>query len=471
MVGLILLVAAGAVLAVSLPSWLPRLVIAARNRVLAASGSEEGVTIPGPRISAERLREAYTHPHAHGRGAGSKLSDLIWYLIHPVGHVHQEHMSSGPLHSELAGCTRGILAGSGLDVEDLARCCARRVLDEMDPAPSKTVRLRDVAMAMTGEFFHELVFRSPCPPGARNLITANADDALGTTKFTRLRHVDRRAALTAYLLERIRAGEVSGDLPGSLDDEHRALYLHGNIFGTGVAQLAEGVAHLLLALAHHPGVQERMAAEPGDTAFYDRAINESLRMYPLFGISQRITTGPIDVGGETLPAGSVLFFDYEAYHRSGFADPERFDPDRWLTLCPRDVTFIPFGVPGNRPCPARGLSMVFLRAVTAEVLERFALYSSAGHTRSMPNRAPCLLLPRSLEARRPNVALAAMRVRDDWENVARSLTQLVLGSIIVADARRRKLCQRHHASTGNSPRPQEPLPRSAPERKAGTRRA
>ncbi|MGK5729465.1 cytochrome P450 [Streptomyces sp. URMC 124] len=326
-------------------------------------------------------------------------------------------------------------------------------------------------MAMAAEFFHELVFRSPCPPGARDVIMANTDDLLGCLKFSNLRRLDRRAALTSYLLDQVRMGAVACDVPPSFDDEHRALYLQSNFFTTGVAQLAEGVAHLLLALAHHPGVQERMAAEPGDTAFYDRAINESLRMYPLFGISQRITTGPIDVGGETLPAGSVLFFDYEAYHRSGFADPERFDPDRWLTLCPRDVTFIPFGVPGNRPCPARGLSMVFLRAVTAEVLQRFVLYSSAGHTRSMPNRAPCLLLPRAAAAPRPKAALAAMRVRDDWENVARSLTQLVLGSIIVADARRRKLCQRHHASTGRDPHvPRTPESRSSqPKRRTDTR--
>ncbi|QLE74599.1 cytochrome P450 [Streptomyces rectiverticillatus] len=461
----ILLIAAGTVVAASLPSWLPRLVITARNRVLAAAGSEEDVTIPGPRIGADRLREVYAHPHAHGRGPGSKLSDLIWYLIHPVGHVHQEHMSSGPFHSELAGCTRGILAGSGLDVEDLARRCARRVLDGTDPASLRSVRLRDMAMEMTAEFFHELVFRTPCPPGARKLITANADDALGATKFTRLRHLDRRAALTAYLLERIRAGAISCALPTSLDDEHRALYLHGNVFGTGVAQLAEGLSHLLLALAHHLEIQQRMADEPADVAFYDRAINESLRMYPLFGISQRITTGPIDIGGETLPTGSVLVFDYEAYQRSGFEDPDRFDPDRWLTLSPKDATFIPFGVAGNRPCPARGLSTVFMRAVTAEVLPRFVLYSSAGHTRSMPNRAPCVLMPRTPALPRPTAALRLMRIRDDWENVIRSLTQFVLGCVIVADARSQKLCQRHHENPASDTRHPQP------KRKTGTQHA
>lgn len=438
------LVAAGVAAAASLPSWLPRLVIAARNRALAAARGDEGVTIPGPRIGASRLREVYTHPNAHGRGPGSKLSELIWYLIHPVGHVHQEHMASGPLHSELSRCTRAMLAAPGQDIEDLSRRCARRVLDGMDTAPSRTVRLRDVAMAMTAELFHELVFHEPCPPGVRDLITDYVDDALATTKFCGLRRFDRRAALTAYLLDRIRSGAVAIDLPPSLDDEDRALYLHGNIFGTGVGQLAEGVSHLLLALAHHPHIQQRMADDPADTDLYDRAINETLRMYPLFGISQRIATGPIHIGDETLPTGTVLFFNYEAYQRSGFTDPDRFDPDRWLALQPTGATFIPFGVAGNRPCPARAVSTVFMRVVTAEILNRFTLHSSADHTRPLPNRAPCILLPRTPATPPPTTALTLMRIRDQSENVARSLTQLILGPLVIAAARRQKLCQRHH---------------------------
>jgi hypothetical protein len=41
------------------------------------------------------------------------------------------------------------------------------------------------------------------------------------------------------------------------------------------------------------------------------------------------------------------------------------------------------------------------------------------------------------------MALAVMRARDRWEDVWRSLQQLVLGSYMVWDARRHRLCQRH----------------------------
>jgi hypothetical protein len=151
----------------------------------------------------------------------------------------------------------------------------------------------------------------------------------------------------------------------------------------------------------------------------------------------------------------VLCFDYPAFHRAGYADPDRFDPDRWTSLPARAANHIPFGVTGNRPCPARGIAPVTMRAVTREVLRRFALHSSARHTRSIPNRAPCLLEPRPpgsgrwaagsdrWASRRPAEvwwALLAMRLRDRWEDVGRSLVQLVLGTYMVADARRQQLC-------------------------------
>jgi hypothetical protein len=92
-----------------------------------------------------------------------------------------------------------------------------------------------------------------------------------------------------------------------------------------------------------------------------------------------------------------------------------------------------------------------MRVATREILRRFQLHSSAGHTRSIPNRGPCLLQPRSGGTDRPGsgtrrrirAALLAMHMRDRWEDVWRSLVQLVLGTYMVWDARRQRLCTRH----------------------------
>jgi hypothetical protein len=198
-----------------------------------------------------------------------------------------------------------------------------------------------------------------------------------------------------------------------------------------------------MVIAQREDVQTRVVANLQDDRYLDRVITETLRVYPLFGISHRITYADISVDERTtIPQGSVLCFNHPEYHRTGFEDPERFNPDRWGNLSPHDENYIPFGVPANRPCPASGLAPVTMRAAVRGMLSGFALYSSASHTRSVPNRGPCLIVSRtgswSVQSRR--TVLLLMLMRDRWEDVWRSLVQLVLGTYMVWDARRLRLC-------------------------------
>ncbi|WP_218021202.1 hypothetical protein [Nocardia crassostreae] len=99
----------------------------------------------------------------------------------------------------------------------------------------------------------------------------------------------------------------------------------------------------------------------------------------------------------------------------------------------------------NRPCPARGFATLTMRICAQEVLARYRLDSTAEHTRSLPNRGPCLLTPRSARSRPPGLSLTLMRWRDRWEALPRSVVQLVLGSWMVFDARRLRLCTGYFA--------------------------
>ncbi|MEV0322458.1 cytochrome P450 [Streptomyces sp. NPDC050658] len=424
-------------------SWVPPLVIRARKSLFTAVNGHDGVSIPGPKVSAAQLQKVYAHPAACGRAQGSKLSDLIWYWVSPGAHTHQEQVENGSLYDEISQSTRSIVSARNEHIEKLARRCARGAISRLPDSPFITVRLRDLISPMAAEFFHELVFGAPCPPSARDAITDHVDDVLNALKCNSLRHMRRRAVLTSYLLGQIRSRKTVHQLPASLDEKDRALYLQSNIFGTGVGQLAEAASHLILALAQNPDSQQRMASSPGDVAFSERAVRETLRMYPLFGVAQRVTTADIPVEDGVIPAGSVLCFDFEKYQRSGFPDAGIFNPERWLDLTPRDQTYIPFGMPGNRPCPARRLATVFMRVVAVEVLRDFSLYSSASHIRSLPNRGPCILVPRQQGNKDVERPLAHMKRRDDWENLIRSLKQFVLGAVILLDARRKRMCQRH----------------------------
>ena len=435
--------AAGAVLTVlavagawTLPRWLPPAVVRLRERVFTRVNGTEGIPVPGPLVGPEHFERVYADPAADGRSRGAGLSDLFWYWLAPGAHMHQEHLEPGERYRTVARTTRQVLAVRHARSDELATAAVRRALDALPPDRTSLVRLRDLLMPVWAEVYHELVFDEPCPPDARDLVVAHADDVVTALKATGLRHMDRRDRLTRYLRGRVEDGTCPVVLPPPFTAQETAWYLQGAFFNTAVVQMSEAAAHLLLCAGSYPPARDQV----DDDDALDRIVDETLRVHPLFGVAHRITSAPIVVDEDvTLPTGSVLLFNYLAYQRTGTAPDDTFDPERWRTLRRHDAHFVPFGVTANRACPARGTAPVMLRAVLREVLRRYDVTSSAAHTRSMPNRGPAYLTPVGTTGPGP-VRLAAMRLADRWADVGRSLQQLVLGTVMVLDARRTRPC-------------------------------
>ncbi|MFC3893992.1 cytochrome P450 [Lentzea rhizosphaerae] len=416
-------------------SRLPARVVALRAKVFEKVNGDNAITFPNAQVGPERFEELYGHPAANGRSRGAGLSDLFWYWLSPGPEVHQEHLEAGPRYDDVARTTRTFLAGSSEALAALAARCTAHVLDEVITERVTRVRLRDLMMPVWAEYFYELVFGEPCPREARDLIVGHADDVVTSLKCTGLRHPARRAKLTRYLRERL--PDVRHPLPRTLSETEQVHYLQGTYFNTAVVQMSEAMAHLLLALAQHPEVAERI----DDDRYFAHVLDETFRLYPLFGIAHRITTADISLDEQTtFPAGSVLCFNYPAYHATGYADPQRFDPDRWQSTAARTAHHIPFGIAANRPCPAWRLSPLAMRAATREVLRRVTLHSPVTHTRSLPSRGPCLLVR---DGRVPSWRLTLMRVRDRCEDVWLSVVQLVLGTAMVLHAHRLRLAGRY----------------------------
>ncbi|WP_432035541.1 cytochrome P450 family protein [Streptomyces cucumeris] len=145
--------------------------------------------------------------------------------------------------------------------------------------------------------------------------------------------------LSAYMSSLIAAKErePGEDLLSSLihaDAERRLTPTE--ILSTGFALMTGGndttaslVGGVIAALLTHPEERERLLAEPGR---WGAAMDELIRyVSPISNALQRVTTGPVELGGVTIPAGEVVIISVMSTNRDRgqFPDhPDDLDLDR-----------------------------------------------------------------------------------------------------------------------------------------------
>ncbi|MFC5662591.1 cytochrome P450 [Kitasatospora misakiensis] len=117
--------------------------------------------------------------------------------------------------------------------------------------------------------------------------------------------------------------------------------------------------------------------------YTDRVLTEALRLYPPGWVLLRTCTRATELGGRPLPRGSqVLLSPYVAHHNPRiFADPTRFDPDRWL---PERAAALPrWGFAGFANGPRQCLGADFART---EAVIALATLLSRWHPVPLPGR-------------------------------------------------------------------------------------
>jgi cytochrome P450 len=178
------------------------------------------------------------------------------------------------------------------------------------------------------------------------------------------------------------------------------------------------------ALARQPEAEQRVHAEvdavlAGRPAGHEdlpalnyvgRVVREVLRMYPVGWLLTRITLAEVELGGVRIPAGSDVFFSPYALHHDPalFADPERFDPDRWLPERAGEIprhAYIPFG-DGNRKCIGDVFGMTEVAVALATLAGRWRL-------RPVPGRPP-----RPVAGSSYRLAEAYMQLEPRWPDAA-----------------------------------------------------
>ena len=170
-----------------------------------------------------------------------------------------------------------------------------------------------------------------------------------------------------------------------LRDEMMTLFLAGH------ETTANALTWTFYLLSRHPEVETRLVDElqrvlagrvPSmndlpELPYTDMVLREALRLYPPAPGLAREPIEDVTIGGYNVPKGSLISANTYAIQRDSrfFADPERYDPDRfvpgWEERIPR-YAYLPFGA-GPRVCIGSGFAMMEARLILAAVAQRYKL--------------------------------------------------------------------------------------------------
>ena len=159
-------------------------------------------------------------------------------------------------------------------------------------------------------------------------------------------------------------------------------------FLAGLDTSSAATSFMLYSLLKHPEVMEQVRQE-ADQLFVDgdptaaglnampvtqRAIQETLRLYPIVPVMVRTVANSFEFGGYWIPAGTSLWVAMPVSHHLPelYPDPERFDIDRFLPERRehgQPGAYLPFGF-GAHSCLGQGAAQVQMALITATILNR-----------------------------------------------------------------------------------------------------
>ena len=212
---------------------------------------------------------------------------------------------------------------------------------------------------------------------------------------------DALRQVVAQIIARHRAsrqdGAASGDLlahlmaardpdTGQAMSDERLVDNLLTLLEAGHETTAKALMWTLYLLARAPDWQDRVrrevlvvcgerAVEAGHLAALQvtvQVIKEAMRLYPPAPVIGRMALKPMVIGGEALPAGSLLVIPMYALHRHRglWEDPDRFDPERFSPAREKSIRrtqYMPFGA-GPRVCIGAQFAMAEATVILATLV-------------------------------------------------------------------------------------------------------
>jgi cytochrome P450 len=302
------------------------------------------------------------------------------------------------MHLTLA-VVAGTLFGSDVDPDEA------REIDEAMTALAEVSNLTAIPYLELVEKFSDMFF----DPERVERAQARLDRAIYRIIAERRASPEGHDDLLSTLMAARDEGEAEGVSDVWLRDQIMTIFLAGH------ETTATALAWTWHLVGEHPEVEARMHAEVDEVLggrlptvedvarlpYTSRIFEESLRVHPPVWVMARKAVAEHRLGPYVVPEGAYVLMSQHLLHRDPryYADPLRFDPDRWTAEL-RDAlpmfAYFPFGG-GPRECFGGYYATIESVLVLATVAQRWRL-RIAGEER-LETIAGIVLRPKSLPVR------------------------------------------------------------------------
>ena len=204
------------------------------------------------------------------------------------------------------------------------------------------------------------------PPFRRRMV--RVDDLIYQEISDRRRDAD--AGTRADIMSQLLAATYDDGTPmgdGELRDELVTLLVAGH------ETTANALAWAGERLARHPDKLARLTREvrAGDEVYLKATVQETLRLRPVLSAVQRVLAAPMQIAGYQLPAGTTITLAVPLVNRRPdvYANPDEFEPERFVGSAPGTYSWIPFGG-GRRRCLGAAFAQFEMEIVLRELVLR-----------------------------------------------------------------------------------------------------
>jgi cytochrome P450 len=241
--------------------------------------------------------------------------------------------------------------------------------------------------------FGETLQRLPIPHIRRGRKARERLDAIiyGIIRERRANLGDRGDLLSMLLLAQDDEDKGRGMTDRQIRDEAMTIFLAGH------ETTANALTWTWYLLSQSPEVERRLhdeiagvldgrlpsVADVERLPYTTRVITESMRLYPPAWLIGRRAVNEYSIGRYYVPPRSIIVMSQWVVHRDPrhYADPERFDPDRWTpefkSALPR-FAYFPFGG-GPRQCIGESFAWMELVLLVATLAQHWKFTLVPGH--------------------------------------------------------------------------------------------